>query len=127
MQWFGLLSPTLACGLASRMLACTDLATHHRFLREAERLRFDFVQGLNRVHATELSYIDDMNRSNDAESSRRARVDASYWRQVLDDFRFVPDAGAERAARAAPMLAMLVAWALALGVAVGVAARRLRP
>ena len=43
------LSPYLAISGASRHFAGTDLATHHRFLREAEELRYEFVQGLNKT------------------------------------------------------------------------------
>lgn len=43
---YGWLSPVIAIAAASRYLSGTDLVTHHRFLREAEAVRFDFVQGL---------------------------------------------------------------------------------
>ena len=79
MTSFGWLSPTVAVAAASRTLAGTDLATHHRFLREAEALRFDFVQGLNRVHAEQLAYDDDIRRSRDAKAERRTRVSAENW------------------------------------------------
>ena len=62
-DFFGLLSPTIAVASSSRTLAGTDLATHHRFLREAEALRFDFVQALNQAHATDLDYTLDVNRN----------------------------------------------------------------
>ena len=68
---FGFASPTLAVGAASRTLAGSDLATHHRFLRESEALRFDFVQGLNDLHANRLTYADDAARSSDPEAEAR--------------------------------------------------------
>jgi len=77
------LSPYLAISGASRNLAGTDLDTHHRFLREAEVVRYDFVQGLNKAHIEDLSYIDDINRNNGEEGWKRARVDATTW-QVLN-------------------------------------------
>lgn len=124
--WFGLASPTLAVGAASRTLAGTDLATHHRFLRESEALRFDFVQALNNLHASALSYADDAQRSSDPEAEARTRVNADAWR-LLDSFRFAPDAASERAARAALPLAMMLAWLAMLGGAIVIGARRLTP
>jgi len=74
---FGILSPYVAINTASRTLAGTDLRTHHRFLREAEALRYEFVQGLNKVHAEQLNYADDLKRSSDAASEQRTRVSVS--------------------------------------------------
>ncbi|MEM9623505.1 MAG: DUF3526 domain-containing protein [Pseudomonadota bacterium] len=123
---FGWLSPYLAIGGASRNLAGTDLETHHRFLREAEVVRLDFVQGLNQAHIEKLSYIDDINRNNGEEGSKRARVDASTW-QVLSDFRFTPDSAQERLSRATTKLTSLALWFVAL-LGIGLtAARRLTP
>jgi ABC-2 type transport system permease protein len=123
---FGLASPTLAVGAASRTLAGTDLATHHRFLRESEALRFDFVQGLNDLHATKLTYADDAKRSSDPEAEARTRVNAAAWR-LLDTFRFTPDPAAERLARAALPLTMMLGWLVTLAGVIAVGARRLKP
>jgi ABC-2 type transport system permease protein len=122
----GWASPLLAVAGASRALAGTDLAHHHRFLRAAEALRYDFVQGLNRVHAQQLAYADDIRRSSDAGAERRTRVAASNW-QLLQGFRFEPDAAGARLARATTPLAMLLAWCVALGLALAWAGGRLRP
>ena len=123
---FGWLSPVVAVSAGSRALSGTDLATHHRFLREAEDVRFDFVQDLNRVHVEQLAYSDDINRGVDAESERRARVSAEYW-NVLAEFSFQPATADERLARAGAPLAMLFAWLL-LVTAGGIhAARRMQP
>jgi ABC-2 type transport system permease protein len=122
----GWATPTLALAEASRAVAATDLAHHHRFLRAAEALRFDFVQGLNRVHARQLAYADDIRRSSDPQAERRTRVAASNW-QLLDRFRFEPDPAATRWARAAQPMAMLLAWAAALAAALLWAGARLRP
>lgn len=124
--WFGLASPTLAVGAASRTLAGTDLATHHRFLRESEALRFDFVQGLNDLHATGLAYADDAARSSDPEAEQRTRVNAEAW-QLLDSFRFTPDSATGRAARAALPLALLLGWLAVLAGVIVAGARRLAP
>jgi len=125
-MWFGLASPTLAVGAASRTLAGTDLATHHRFLRESEALRFDFVQGLNNLHATALTYADDAARSSDPEAEQRTRVNAASWR-LLDSFRFAPDPALTRAARAALPLMLMLGWLLALVGVIGLGVRRLQP
>jgi ABC-2 type transport system permease protein len=123
---FGWVSPMLAASVASRALAATDLHNHHRFMREAEALRFAFVQGLNEVHASELRYVDDINRSVDPDAEQRTRVSAEHW-QLLDRFRFEPAVPAERFVAAGPQMAALLVWFGVLLVAAVVAARRLQP
>jgi len=123
----GWLSPTVAAGTASRALSGTDLATYHRFLREAEALRLGFVQGLNRLHATGMAYADDVQRSRDADAERRTRVDASNWAALLDDFRFRLDRPAVRARAALSSWLMLLTWCAALISLVVLGARRLTP
>ncbi|MEM7687664.1 MAG: DUF3526 domain-containing protein [Pseudomonadota bacterium] len=122
---FGLISPTIAIGSISRTLAGTDLAAHHRFLREAEDLRFDFVQSLNRAHTEELDYAVDLNRNTNAETSQAARINAASW-QVLDEFRFAPDSASERVSRASRSLLVLMGWLAVACGAVFMAARRVR-
>ncbi|MEM1436413.1 MAG: DUF3526 domain-containing protein [Pseudomonadota bacterium] len=121
---FGWLSPTLALGFASRALAGTDLVTHHRFQLAAEALRFEFVQGLNRVHAEELDYTTDIERNSGAAASRRARVSAANW-AVLNDFSFEAAPFADRIAMAGPALAMLIIWFAAALFALRLAQSRL--
>ncbi|MCU0775090.1 MAG: DUF3526 domain-containing protein [Ideonella sp.] len=121
--WF---TPRLAVAEASRAVSGTDLVHHHRFLREAEALRYAFVQGLNRVHAEQLAYADDIRRSSDAQAERRTRVDASHW-QLLERFRFEPDAASSRIARARPQGLMLGVWCAVLLAAGFWAGGRLQP
>ncbi len=123
---FGWLSPVVAVSAGSRALSGTDLATHHRFLRKAEEVRFDFVQGLNRVHVEQLDYTIDINRSIDTASERLTRMSAENW-NVLDEFSFEAAPASERLTRAAPALTMLSAWFLLLTAAVVFASRRIRP
>lgn len=123
---FGWLSPTVAVAAASRALAGTDLVTHHRFLREAEALRFEFVQGLNRIHANQLAYVDDINRSRDADAERRTRVGADNW-ALLRAFRFVPAAPADRITSALSSWLMLAAWVAGVFLASAFVTRRLTP
>ena len=123
---FGWLSPFVAINTASRRIAGTDLATHHRFLREAEALRFEFVQGLNEAHVTKLSYAADVNRNAGEAASRAARISAENW-QVLSEFRFQPDPANRRLNRAAASLLALLGWLLVLGASGLFAARRLEP
>jgi ABC-2 type transport system permease protein len=122
----GWAAPVLALAEASRALAATDLAHHHRFLRAAEALRYDFVQGLNRVHAQQLAYADDIRRSSDPQAERRTRVAASNW-QLLDRFRLEPEATGPRLARAAVPLALLLGWCAALAAVLAWVGGRLRP
>ena len=122
----GWITPVLALAGASRAVAGTDLRHHHRFLQEAEALRYDFVQGLNRVHAQQLAYADDIRRSSDPEAERRTRVAASTW-QLLDRFRFEPDVATVRLAHAAPQGLMLLPWLAGLLAALALLGRRLQP
>ena len=122
----GWLTPLLAVAEVSRAVAGTDLAHHQRFLHEAEALRYAFVQGLNRVHAEQLAYADDIRRSSDAQAERRTRVDAANW-QLLDRFRFEPDAAATRITRAGLQWLMLGTWSAALIAALLWAGARLKP
>ena len=121
--WF---TPLLAVAEASRAVAGTDLAHHHRFLQEAEALRYAFVQGLNKVHAEKLAYSDDVRRSGDASAEERTRVDANNW-QLLDRFVFEPDAAGSRIAQAGPQWLMLGIWCFILVGAGFLAGGRLKP
>jgi len=125
LSFYGWVSPYLAIGGASRNLAGTDLDTHHRFLSEAEIVRYDFIQGLNQAHIETLSYADDINRNNGEEGNRRARIDAANWR-VLNDFRFTPDPAGDRIYRAMPKLMALGFWFVGLLSAGLLTARGLR-
>lgn len=108
---FGWLSPVLSVREFSMNIAGVDLETHHRFLREAEQVRFDFVQSLNKLHAEKLAYDDDINRSRDPESEKRTRIDSDNW-AVLREFRFMVDPPLERITRAAIPFGKLLAWFL---------------
>jgi len=110
---YSLLSPLLSVATASRRIAGTDLETHHRFLREAEGVRFGFVQGLNKSHAEALSYADDMNRNKNREAAMRARISADNW-DILDRFDFQPNSSGLRLRSAAKPLAFLGVWMLLL-------------
>ena len=79
---------------------------------KAEALRYFFVQSLNRLHASELTYTDDMNRSVDAASEQRTRLDTHHWR-MLDDFEWEGASLSERLAQSTPYLLMLLAWTMA--------------
>ena len=123
---FSWLSPYLAISGASRNLAGTDLATHHRFLREAEALRFEFVQGLNKAHIEVLDYQDDIRRNESDEAFDRTRIDPENWK-VLEAFRFNPDPAKARVERATPKLSALTLWLLGLLIFGFISARRLTP
>ena len=106
---YGVLTPVLAIMFASRSITGTDLAHYHRFQKEAEAVRFNFVQGLNRAHIEKLSYQDDINRNKDEESWMRARVDSSNW-QVLDQFTFHAAGISQRIKNASLSIGILLAW-----------------
>jgi len=117
-------SPFLILQSASMIIAGTDGSTHHRFLREAEAARFQFVQDLNKVHETKMSYADDINRSSDSQAERRTRVDAENWR-VLKDFRFEADPATERLKRIGLSSFVLFVWMLFFAIVGFLGARRL--
>ena len=106
------LSPLLALQSASMITAGTDVRTHHRYLREAEEIRYQFVQGLNKSHIEQMSYNDDINRSSSPEAEQRTRVSAENWRRVLDDFHFEPEPATDRLARIVPSQFVLILWGL---------------
>ncbi|MEO1035720.1 MAG: DUF3526 domain-containing protein [Pseudomonadota bacterium] len=110
-----LLSPMLALRNASMQTVGSDLGNYHRFLHEAEAARFEFVQGLNRAHISELSYIDDINRNKDEASGIRARISADNWR-VLQTFDFQPAPAGERIRTASVGLLLLLLWCAAAAV-----------
>lgn len=120
---FGWLSPVLGVREFSMTLAGVDLETHHRFLREAERLRFDFVQSLNKVHTEKLAYIDDINRSSDPEAAKRTRVSAENWK-VLEEFRFEPAPAGDRIEASLVPLAKMLLWFAVAFAACAVVGRR---
>ncbi|MGY0565131.1 MAG: DUF3526 domain-containing protein, partial [Paraglaciecola chathamensis] len=117
-------SPMVAIRSLSMLTAGTSIETHHKFLREAEELRFDFVQGLNKAHVEQLSYQDDMNRNKDTDSGQKARVNAQNW-QVLDDFSFAVDTPSLRLQRSAPAFLQLLAWIAVLIIVIRLVGKRL--
>lgn len=121
---FEFISPYIALQSASMIAAGTDGKTHHRFLKEAEEIRYEFVQGLNDAHQTELAYVDDINRNNDADSGRRARVSTENWR-VLNNFRFEADPTEARLQRLNGGIVVILAWIILLALIGVLGARRL--
>lgn len=118
---FGWLTPTSAIRSFSMILAGTSLETHHRFLREAEKLRFDFVQSLNQIHKEKLSYAADINRHKDDKS---ARLDSDNW-QLLASFSFQPDSAQTRLSRSLPYALQLVLWLTIVTLLLKAAVRRI--
>jgi len=103
------LSPFVAIDFISRDLAGTDLASFHRFLREAEELRFKFVQHLNKVHEEQLSYTLDVNRNVNDQGLDAARVSSKNW-QSLEEFRFSVASASSRMKQALMPFSTLVWW-----------------
>lgn len=121
---FGWLSPMVAMRSLSTTLAATHLENHHRFLRQAEALRFDFVQSLNQIHQEQLDYSADKNRYRDKETAQAARVDASNW-EILQRFSFTPQPEAARLQQSWIYAAQLIFWCSTLYLLTLVASRRL--
>lgn len=112
-RYFGWVSPMVAIRSLSMIVVGTSIETHHRFLRETEQLRFDFVQGLNKVHIEELDYKVDMNRNANTAATKKARVSAQNW-QILQDFNFNVDSADVRAQRSVPAFLQLLLWIVVL-------------
>ena len=123
---YGWIAPILPLMEASRVLSGSDIANHHAFLRKAEETRFEFVQGLNRLHAQKLSLADDLQRSSDPEAEQRTRISAEHW-SVLERFEFRPMPYELRIGSAWSSISILLSWLLILMIAIGFAGRRLSP
>ena len=123
---YGWIAPILPLMEASRVLSGSDIANHHAFLRKAEETRFEFVQGLNRLHAQKLSLADDLQRSSDPEAEQRTRLGAENW-SVLERFEFRPMPYELRIGSAWSSISILLSWLLILMIAMGFAGRRLSP
>ncbi len=120
---FGWLSPKVAIKALSMLSAGTSIETHHRFLRETEALRLDFVQSLNKAHIEKLSYIDDINRNNGEEGWANARISAENWK-MIEGFVFNIDEPATRLSRASIGFLQLLFWAMILLVLINKAGRQ---
>ncbi|MFC3122691.1 DUF3526 domain-containing protein [Agaribacter flavus] len=120
---FGWLSPMVAIRALSMINAGTSIETHHRFMREAETLRFNFVQSLNQVHVEQLSYKDDINRNKGEDAWEKAKVSAENW-QVIRDFTFETDTASTRLERSTSGFLQLLLWAGVLVVSIRVLGER---
>ena len=120
---FGWFSPQISIRTLSMLSAGTSIETHHRFLRETEELRLNFVQSLNKAHIEQLSYIDDINRNKGEEGWRNARISADNW-QMIEGFKFQVDEPSTRLTRSASAYLQLVFWTLGLLALIYLAGRR---
>lgn len=107
--WLGFISPALALKNYSAITAGTDLRQYHRFQHEAEALRYNFVQKLNKLHAEELAYTDDIQRSNDSAAEQRTRVSSTNWR-MLEDVPVRPTRAVIRIFYSMPHFLIILAW-----------------
>jgi ABC-2 type transport system permease protein len=115
-RWFGWFSPLIAIQTTSMKLAGTDLENYQRFLRQAESVRFDFVQSLNKLHAEALTYEDDNNKYKNRETQQKAKISSDNW-QILNDFHFSPLSAAERLRNSlSGLLQLLTLLLVALGL-----------
>lgn len=120
---FGWLSPMVAIRSLSMISAGTSIETHHRFLREAEALRYSFVQSLNKAHKEQLNYTDDMNRNINEVSWKKARVSSNNW-QMIEDFKFAIDTPITRIQRSTSAFLQLLLWIFILLVFIKVQGER---
>ena len=123
-RYFGWVSPMVAIRSLSMIVVGTSIETHHRFLRETEQLRFDFVQGLNKVHIEKLDYQVDMNRNANTEATKKARVGSENW-QILQNFTFDVDSADVRAQRSVPAFFQLILWIVVLVGGIKLVGKRL--
>ncbi|MFZ5707551.1 MAG: ABC transporter permease [Pseudomonadota bacterium] len=121
---FGLLSPTIALRSLSMALAGTDLEAHRSFLQQAEAYRYAIVQQLNQLQAEAVTYADDGSRNSDPEAGRRVRIDPRHWHDI-PDFAYRGPSLHERLMAAGLSAAVLLVWALLVGLALRAAMRRL--
>jgi ABC-2 type transport system permease protein len=122
---FGWLSPMVAVRALSMINAGTSIETHHRFMRETEALRFNFVQALNKVHAKQLNYHDDINRNADEQATQKARVGSENW-QILQNFIFTVDKASVRFERSMSAFFQLLLWIAALFGVIRLIGKRLQ-
>lgn len=121
---FGWLSPQIAIRTLSMVSAGTSIETHHRFIRETEELRFDFVQSLNKAHIEQLDYTADINRNNGEEGWKNARISADNWKMIAG-FEFKVDDASVRLSRTSASYIQLLFWTLILLMLINMAGRRL--
>jgi ABC-2 type transport system permease protein len=110
---FAFLSPLPAIRRLSMAAAQTDLRAHRRFVEQAERYRYDFVQRLNRLQAEAVTFADDTGRVNDPLLEKRTRIDAGHWHEI-PDFQFAAEDPKETLRHTLPALLILFGWSVAL-------------
>jgi ABC-2 type transport system permease protein len=120
---FGWLSPKVAIQALSMISAGTSLETHHRFIRETEALRFNFVQSLNKAHMEQLNYLDDINRNNGEAGWKKARVSATNW-QMIEGFNFIIDDANTRLSQSSQAFFQLLLWTAIVLVLIRLMGRR---
>mgnify|MGYP000527768769 CR=1 FL=1 len=131
-------SPAVICGQSAAKVEADDIelpfngfsamvdADSKSFLEEAETVRYDFIQGLNKAHIEALSYEDDMNRNKDAASWEKARVSANNW-QVLNEYQFTAAPVQQRISAATLPMVSLCLWLGLFGFVAVAAGRGLKP
>jgi ABC-2 type transport system permease protein len=124
MDSLAILSPTVAIRRLSMTAAETDLPGYRRFLLQAEAYRYDLVQRLNWLQATDVHAEDDAAKGSDAAAEARSRISADHWRG-MPQFRPERPEETEVLQAAVPALAVLAAWLAAAGVLAMRAAQRL--
>jgi ABC-2 type transport system permease protein len=120
---FVVVTPLAAIRRLSMAAAQTDLRGHRRFLEQAERYRYQFVQQLNRLQADAVTFADDTGRDEDPVREERTRIDANHWQQI-PDYEFVAEEPGEILRHTLPPLGMLLAWSIGLLASLTIVWRR---
>jgi ABC-2 type transport system permease protein len=110
---FAFVSPLPAIRRLSMAAAQTDLRAHRRFVEQAERYRYDFVQRLNRLQAEAVTFADDTGRVNDPVLEKRTRIAAGHWHEI-PDFQFAAEEPKETLRHTLRALLILFVWSIAL-------------
>jgi ABC-2 type transport system permease protein len=121
---FAFVSPLPAIRRLSMAAAQTDLRGHRRFVEQAERYRYQFVQRLNRLQAEAVTFADDTGRDEDPVREQRTRIDANHWQQI-PDYGFIAEEPGEILRHTLPALGMLLAWSIGLLGSVAIVWRRM--
>ncbi|WP_250462266.1 ABC transporter permease [Microbulbifer litoralis] len=115
---FAWLSPALALRRLSMAAAGTDQANFRRFLEQGEDYRYELVQGLNRLQAEELDYVDDTN------PDKENRISHAHW-QSFPEFHYRAPTVSDVMHRALPVGLVLLCWLAVFTVLMRLAGNRL--
>ncbi len=80
---------------------------------------------MNKFHAKQLNYHDDINRNADEQATQKARVGSENW-QILQNFIFTVDKASVRFERSMSAFFQLLLWIAALFGVIRLIGKRLQ-